>query len=150
MMKLLLVAFLALIVALLPGCEADSGTVARVERIIDGDTIEITGGERVRYIGIDTPEIYPEEEYYGPEASALNRELVEGKMVVLESDITDRDRYGRLLRYVFVDDVFVNGEMVRLGYAHAVSYPPDTRYQKLLVELETEAREAGRGLWKQP
>ena len=120
----------------------------RVVQVTDGDTIEIEGGARVRYIGIDAPEVYPQVEYYGPQASAMNKELVEGKVVALEKDVTEADRYGRLLRYVYVDGVFVNGELVRLGCARAVSYPPDTKYQDLLEQLEEEAREARRGLWQ--
>jgi len=68
--------------------------------------------------------------------------------VTLEKDISETDKYGRLLRYVYVDDLFVNGELVRLGYAEAVSYPPDVKYQEVLSELEREARDEGRGLWK--
>ncbi|GAG19155.1 unnamed protein product, partial [marine sediment metagenome] len=87
-----------------------------VTRVIDGDTIEIQGGERVRYIGIDTPEtVHPLEpvEYFGQEATEKNRELVEGKRVRLEKDVEDRDEYGRLLQYVWLDDIMVNAELVR-------------------------------------
>ena len=122
-------------------------TQARVIRVIDGDTIEIAGGARVRYIGMDTPETYPEVELYGPEAKAKNIELVEGKLVTLEKDVSETDTYGRLLRYVYVDGVFVNGELVRLGYARAVAYPPDTRYQWQLEQLEKEAKAAKLGIW---
>ena len=121
-----------------------------VGRVIDGDTIEITGGIRVRYIGIDAPEVYPREETHGREAWAVNQEMVEGKLVRLEKDVTERDRYGRLLRYVYVDGVFVNGELVRLGCARSAAYPPDTKYQHVLDELEDEARHARRGLWEYP
>jgi len=125
--------------------EAPPSTV-QVIRIIDGDTIEIAGGERVRYIGIDTPELSPEEPYAG-EAKAANRELVEGKMIRLEMDTSEADRYGRLLRYVWVDEVMVNLELVRRGLAEAKEYPPDIRYQDLLEAAEIEARLAGRGMW---
>lgn len=125
---------------------AETGLV-KVQRVIDGDTIEIDGGLRVRYIGMDTPEIRPRTEPLGREAEAKNRELVGGKMVKLEKDVSETDRYSRLLRYVWVDSTFVNAELVRLGYARAVSYPPDVKYQDLLRRLEREAREAGRGLW---
>ena len=156
MMKImrLFIFLLIIIPLLLAGCSTDSDVAVtegevRVVRVIDGDTIEIEGGERVRYIGIDTPEVYPETEPWGPEATDMNEELVGGRVVELRKDVTDRDRYGRLLRYVFVDGLFVNGELVRLGYARAVSYPPDTGYQDLLTQLEEEAKEAGRGLWQQ-
>lgn len=144
-MKRFLVLLLVLLVLL--GCAPGTESEVKVVRVIDGDTIEIEGGFRVRYIGIDTPEIYPQTEYYGAEAWARNRELVEGKTVRLEKDISDTDRYGRLLRYVYADGVFVNGELVRLGYARAISYPPDVKYQELLSQLEEEAKAAGRGLW---
>jgi len=146
-MRLLAFLFTLSIIAVLMGCVAATETQVKVIRVIDGDTIEVAGGERVRYIGIDTPEVYPEAEYYGMEAWAANRELVEGKMVTLERDVSNRDRYGRLLRYVYVDGVFVNAELVRLGYARANQYPPDTKYTKLLEQLEEEAKEADRGLW---
>ena len=139
---------LLLVAVVLTGCVADTGDQVRVVRVIDGDTIEIEGGDRVRYIGIDTPEVYPAVEYYGMEAWEKNRELVEGSLVRLERDVSERDRYGRLLRYVYVDGIFVNAELVRLGCARAVQYPPDTRHSELLERLEEEAKEAQRGLWQ--
>ncbi|TSC53434.1 MAG: micrococcal nuclease [Parcubacteria group bacterium LiPW_39] len=122
----------------------------KVTRVIDGDTIEIEGGERVRYIGIDTPEtVDPRQpvQCFGIEASKKNKDLVEGKMVRLEKDITDRDKYNRLLRYVWVGDLFVNLELVKQGFAYSYSYPPDIKYQDQLVKVQQEAREAKRGLW---
>lgn len=86
-------------------------------------------------------------ECYGQEATARNRELIGGKVVTLKKDVTERDIYDRLLRYVYVDGTFVNGELVRGGFARARSYPPDTRYQGLLQELEKEARDHRAGLW---
>jgi micrococcal nuclease len=121
--------------------------MARVTQVIDGDTIAIEGGYRVRYIGIDTPETYPEMEAFGAEAWQANRLLVEGKVVRLERDTSQEDKYGRLLRYVYANDIFVNAELVKLGLAEAKSYPPDTKYQDYLEELEAEARQAGRGIW---
>ncbi len=115
--------------------------------MIDGDTITIEGGYRVRYIGIDTPEIHPDLEAFGIEAWEANRRLVEGKEVRLEQDVSEKDKYGRLLRYVWVDGIFVNAEMVRQGLAQAKAYPPDTKYQDYLEQMEAEAREAGRGMW---
>lgn len=142
-----LLALLLIAAVLLLSCTPVTEGQVRVVRVIDGDTIEIAGGAHVRYIGIDTPETYPETEPYGPEAKAENIALVEGKLVTLEKDVSDTDKYGRLLRYVYVDGVFVNGELVRLGYAEAVSYPPDTRYQWQLEQLEKEARAARLGIW---
>jgi len=121
--------------------------MARVTQVIDGDTIIIEGGYRVRYIGIDSPEVYPRVEAFGMEAWQANRGLVEGEEVRLERDISETDKYGRLLRYVYVDDTFVNAELVRQGLAWAQAYPPDTKYQDYLDKMEAEAREAGRGVW---
>lgn len=99
-----------------------------VTRVIDGDTIELENGERVRYIGIDTPEtVDPRKpvQCFGVEASKKNKELVEKKQVWLVKDVTDRDRYGRPLRYVYLGDpensntVFVNLELVKEGFAHS-------------------------------
>ena len=127
-------------------CQAPPGTV-KVVRVIDGDTITVEGNYRVRYIGIDTPETYPRAEAFGIEALEANQRLVAGRRVRLERDVSDTDRYDRLLRYVYVDDVFVNAELVKMGLARAVAYPPDTRYQDYLEEMEAEARRAGRGIW---
>ena len=146
-MKLFLALFLVVAVLLLSCVPVATESQVKVIRVIDGDTIEIAGGAHVRYIGMDTPETYPKVEFYGPEAKAKNIELVEGKLVTLEKDVSETDRYGRLLRYVYVDGVFVNGELVRLGYAEAVSYPPDTRYQWQLEQLEKEAKAAKLGIW---
>ncbi len=126
---------------------------AEVTYVFDGDTIavRIAGQEaRVRYIGIDAPESTYEHDPFGPEATAKNKELVAGKRVRLEKDVSETDRYGRLLRYVYVGDVMVNAELVRLGYAQASSFPPDVRYQALLARMQREARAAGRGLWGLP
>ena len=104
----------------------------------------------MRYLGIDAPEtVHPSKpvEYFGREATEKNRELVEGKRVKLEKDAQDRDEYGRLLRYVWLDDIMVNAELVRLGYAYSYSLPPNAKYQKLFLQLEREAREQGLGLW---
>ena len=123
-----------------------------VVRVIDGDTIELENGNKVRYIGIDTPEIkHPTipVQCYGKEAYGKNKDLVEGKVVRLEKDISEKDKYERLLRYVYVDDVFVNDYLVREGYAHASSYPPDVKFQNQFREAEKEAREGSKGLWKE-
>lgn len=126
------------------GC-ATHVEIAKVERVIDGDTIVIAGGERVRYIGIDAPEAG---EPFHDEAKEFNERLVAGKLVKLEKDISDRDSYGRLLRYVYVDGIFVNGELVKNGYALAKKYPPDTKYQAYLERMESEAKQSRRGLWR--
>ncbi len=127
----------------------DTGTYL-ITRIVDGDTIEIEGGQKVRYIGIDTPESKApgkDVECFALEATEKNRQLVEGKQVRLEKDVNETDRYGRLLRYVYVGDVMVNEVLVSEGYAHAKSYPPDVKYQELFTQKEAEAREKEAGLW---
>lgn len=127
-----------------------SADTAKVIRVIDGDTVELEGGERVRYIGIDTPETqHPTQgkECYGSEARDKNKSLVEGKTVRLESDRSNTDRYDRLLRYVWVDDVLVNQVLVAEGFAFANPYPPDTRYQALFEMAEVTARLQAQGLW---
>ncbi len=122
-------------------------------RIVDGDTIVVKIGVeeyKVRYIGIDTPETVDPNRpvgYFGKEASQKNTELVLGRDVRLEKDISNTDKYGRLLRYVYVGDVMINAELIRLGYAKASTYPPDVKYSAMFVQLEREARENGVGLW---
>jgi len=125
-------------------CQKPSDTVM-VLRVIDGDTIVAEGGYHVRYIGIDSPE---SNEFYYSEAKQMNVDLVAGKKVRLEGDITDKDSYGRLLRYVYVGDDFINAEMVRQGCAWAVAYPPDVKYQVYLEAMEKEARQIKRGFWR--
>jgi len=120
---------------------------ARVVRVVDGDTIEvdIAGSPyRVRYIGIDTPEIGKPG---AAEATRLNSQLVSGKVAELEKDVSETDRYGRLLRYVWVDGNMVNAVLVARGYAQVATYPPDVKYQQEFLELQRQAREAGLGLW---
>lgn len=130
---------------------SDSGDeLFKVARVIDGDTIELENGERVRYIGIDTPEtVDPRRpvQCFGVESSKKNKELMEGRSVRLEKDITNRDKYNRLLRYVWVGDTFVNLELVKQGFAQSYSYPPDIKYQNQFVAAQKEAREAKSGLW---
>ena len=117
---------------------------ALVVRVIDGDTIELEDGLRVRYLGIDTPELG---EPYGAEATTKNKQLVEGKIIELQRGNRDQDEYGRLLRYVYVNGVFVNAELVAQGYATAYIFDPDERYSQILVQLEQYAKMRERGLW---
>jgi endonuclease YncB( thermonuclease family) len=130
---------------------------ALVVRVVDGDTIVIDrgrGNERLRYIGIDTPEtVKPASpvEWMGHEASAANRSLVEGQTVVIETDVSETDRYGRLLRHVWLhpDGTWrlVNLELVKDGYARVYTYPPDVKYADLYLAAQVDAREHDRGLW---
>ena len=131
-----------------PTAQAVSGLEeALVVRVIDGDTIVIEGGERLRYIGMDTPESTTQHECFGDEATARNRALVEGRTVALETDVSDRDRFGRLLRYVYVDGVMVNELLVREGFATVSTFPPDVKYQERFLAAQTAARQAAAGLW---
>jgi micrococcal nuclease len=141
---------------LAPGAvNADTPVVLEgaVVRIVDGDTIHVRLGdrvERVRYIGVNTPEVHHPtrgEEPGGRAAREVNRGLVEGQHVRLDVDVQSRDRYGRLLAYVWVGDVMVNAELVRLGFAQVMTVPPNVRHQALFVKLQREARAARRGLW---
>lgn len=122
----------------------------KVARVVDGDTIKLESGEVLRYIGIDTPEtVDPRKpvQCYGKKASAKNKELVEGKEVKLEKDVSEKDKYGRLLRYVWLGDVLINELLVREGYAQSSSYPPDVKYQDQFIEAQRLAKEENKGLW---
>jgi micrococcal nuclease len=123
-------------------------------RVSDGDTIRVrlASGreERVRYIGVDTPELAhfgEPEDCYAQRATAFNARLVSGRTVRLVRDVEPRDRYGRLLAYVYVGDRFVNAELVRAGYAHVLTVPPNVRYAARFTRLAGAARRAGAGLW---
>lgn len=123
---------------------------ARVVDVVDGDTVQVEMEGQiypVRYIGIDCPE-FGEHGY--EQARQANRQLVQGRTVRLVKDVSDTDQYGRLLRYVYAGDIFVNAEMLRRGLATALTYPPDVAYSDLFIRLEREARAAGRGLWAAP
>lgn len=121
-----------------------------VKRVIDGDTLELSAGERVRLIGVDTPETKDPRkpvQYFGREAAEFTRRMVEGKRVRLEYDWERRDKYGRTLAYVYLEDgTFLNAEIIRQGYGFAYTRSP-FKYLEEFRKLEQEAREAGRGLW---
>src|SRR5262245_59639285 len=144
----------ALVLSASPGGQAEQRTRAIVVHVDDGDTIDVRIGgwrERVRYIGIDAPEVaHPGGggDAAGDVAKAVNRELLAGGRVCLEFDAERRDRYGRLLAYVWRSDTMINLEMVRRGHARAIAIPPNLRYAAQFGNAETEARAARRGLWK--
>lgn len=119
--------------------------VAVVTKVVDGDTLVLVGGERVRLLGINAPE---SGEKCFQEAAERLRELVGGKEIRMEKDIEERDQYGRLLRYVYLGNVLVNEEMVKGGYAHVYLYNNTLRYKDQLMEAEKEAKGAGRCLWR--
>lgn len=122
----------------------------RVVRVVDGDTLLLDGDERVRLIGVDTPEsVDPRRpvQSYGKEASAFTRRLAEGKRVRLAFDQERKDRYGRTLAYVYLEDgTLLNAEIIRQGYGHAYTRFP-FRYAEQFRAYEREAREQRRGLW---
>ena len=143
----------------------NDGERYRVMRVIDGDTVKLSNRERVRLIGIDTPEVYESEKLYrdasrshkdiraiqemGRRASRFVKELIDGKTVRLEFDAQRRDRYGRLLAYLYLEDgTFVNARIVEEGYAKTYTIPPNVKYASLFSKLQGEARRQGRGLWK--
>ena len=133
------------------GAATPARTQARVTRIVDGDTIVVAIGDqtyRLRYIGIDSPE---GGQTLGAEATAANEALVAGETIYLEKDVSETDRYGRMLRYAYLPDgTFVNAELVRQGFAEAKDYPPDSKYKELLDQAEQEARAAQLGVWAAP
>lgn len=125
-------------------------TLPVVTRVVDGDTVVLSSGEKVRYIGINAPEsVDPRKavECFGREAAAENKRLVEGHPVTLVKDVSETDSFGRLLRYVYVDGVFINELLVRNGYARASAYPPDVKFQTQFQVAEREARTMKVGLW---
>jgi len=127
----------------------------QVVRVVDGDTIRVRldGGreERVRYIGIDTPEsVKPGTpvQCFAKKASHFNDSLVSGREVTLRTDAEQRDRYGRLLAYVYTGGRFVNRELVARGYARTLTIPPNVAHADEFAALARRAREAGVGLWR--
>jgi len=138
----------------------------RVRRVVDGDTLQLEGGERVRLIGIDTPEVHQSDKLFsdsqrsgedirtiqelGKRSSTFTKELVEGKFVRLEFDLEKYDKYDRLLAYVYLvdDGTFVNAEIIREGYASLLSIPPNVKYADKFQRLYQEARQERRGLWQ--
>lgn len=135
-----------------------------VKRVVDGDTLVLENGEKVRLIGIDTPEIHESKKLYkdarrakedistiqklGRQAYQFTKDLVEGKRLSLEFDLERRDVYKRLLAYAYLKDgTFVNAEIVKQGYASLMTIPPNTKYADLFLQLYQQARENKRGLW---
>lgn len=149
-----LVLALALLGFLLPVSEhADEGVYGIVKFVYDGDTVLVDIGgksEQVRYIGIDTPEIGRDgapSECFAEEAFERNKELVLGSVVHLTKDKEDRDKYGRLLRYVYVEDLFINEVLVSEGFATTLSISPNEDFADAFKEVESRARDASLGLW---
>ena len=127
--------------------QVEEGTVTKV---VDGDTIILDDGNTVRYIGIDTPEVsvpVTPMECFGSVATEKNRELVENRKVKLVRDIKNKDKYGRLLRYVYADDVLVNLELVQGGYARVLTVYPNVSYSREIEIAEHRAQDSQKGLW---
>jgi len=139
-------------------------TEVRVKRVIDGDTLQLENGKRVRLIGIDTPEMHESDKLYrdsqrtgedirtiqelGRRAYEFTRKLVETKRVNLECDVETYDRYARLLAYAYLPDgTFVNAKIVEEGYASLMTISPNVKYADLFLRLYRQARANKRGLW---
>ncbi|HEY3276252.1 MAG TPA: thermonuclease family protein [Syntrophorhabdaceae bacterium] len=123
-----------------------------VRKVLSGDTVQLESGEIVRYLGIDAPELFLKEggsEFFAKEAARHNKKLVLLKKVRLEFDSEKKDHYGRLLAYVFVKNVFINGELVKGGYARATVKPPNVKYKDMLLDYQKKAMEEERGLWQE-
>jgi len=150
--------WLGLLVTLSPASVVPQGdsVVVQVVQVIDGNTIEVCcvlgDREKVRYIGIDTPETkHPTKGvvHYGKEAAEANRKLVKGKKVSLDFDVQQWDKYGRILAYVFLGDgTFVNRCLVEHGYAQVMTVPPNVNYHDLFLKILREPKEQKRGLWR--
>ena len=147
------------------GSQSGAYNAVFVERAVDGDTLKLAGGERVRLIGIDTPEMHESEKLFrdsrksgqdvktiqalGRRAYLFTKELVEGKTVRLEFDVEKRDKYKRLLAYVYLPDgTFVNAQIVKQGYASLMTYPPNVKHADEFLQLYRQARDNKLGLWK--
>jgi len=132
-----------------PELSGKTAEEAVVERVVDGDTFVIRGGDRVRLIGVNTPEISGSAEYFGEEAAEYTKRMLTGRTVWMFKDVSETDRYGRLLRFVFIpgDPLMFNERLVLEGYANAATYPPDVSLADRFREAEREARSAGAGLW---
>lgn len=144
---------LVLLLALTALSEAASASsLFRVQRVSDGDTIVLADGRRVRYIGVNAPEVAKEDgpaQWFGPEARAFNQALVYEKGIRLEFDRERYDQYGRVLAYVFLKDgTFVNAELVKSGCAYCLSRSPNTQYDSLLLGLQREAMAKRVGMWE--
>lgn len=132
-----------------------SSDLLYVSEVIDGDTVKLSNGQTLRYIGIDTPEIRIKKggsfEYepqpFALEAKKLNQALVEAKEVRIEFDVQRYDRYQRLLGYCFVGEEFINAKLLREGLAVLYTYPPNVKYAELFVAAQKEARQNKRGIW---
>jgi len=156
--RLFLVACMLLIIACASKSMQDiSDDYYAVTKIVDGDTFWVDDGSekgmKIRLIGVDAPEsrrsFNKEVGHYGKEAKEYLTQMLDRKLVRLEYDVGRKDRYGRTLAYVYLEDgTFVNADLVKNGYAMIMTVPPNVKYAELFLELQREARENGRGLWR--
>ena len=166
--KIILFLFLTALVVM--GCQASPGkdysySNILVTRVVDGDTLVLENSERVRLIGIDTPEMHESNKLnrdarrsgqdveaikqLGRQSYEFTKKLVQGKRVRLEFDLERYDKYKRILAYVYLDDgTFVNAKIVEEGYASLMTYPPNVKYADLFLKLYRQARQNQRGLWR--
>lgn len=149
------------IIALLGGAPStplSTQTTIETERtvqvvdVIDGDTIDVLQDghkARIRYIGMDTPEPYRDGKpaCYSHEATLANKKMVEGKQIQLIADKEDKDKYGRLLRYIYVGDTFVNAVLVQEGFARTLTIEPNTAHKKEFAQFQVKAKEEEKGMW---
>ncbi|MDB5052545.1 MAG: thermonuclease [Bacilli bacterium] len=151
---IIIVVFISLI-----GCTKQSNTIpnrtsVKVERVVDGDTIEVKyegKSEKVRFIGMDTPETKKPNTpvmFYGKEASAYTKNRLEKQTIELEWDVEHRDKYGRLLAYIWIGKELFNTTLIQAGYARLSTFPPNVKYEKIFTEAQKQARKQGNGIWK--
>jgi micrococcal nuclease len=159
-MKTKLCGLLVFLLVLISLSTSSSKQLVRLSYVIDGDTIIVDGNKKVRYIGINSSELKTKtkpDECFAKEAFNANKRLLENKQLFIQKDISEIDKYGRLLRYVWADNpatgsgqvIFVNDYLIRNGFAKIATYPPDTKYYFQFKQAEKEAKENNRGLWSQ-
>lgn len=138
-------------ITLIPTSTPQPRQLVKLSYVIDGDTIIVNGAIKVRYIGINTTELRTKttpDECYSREALAENKKLLDNKQIFLQKDVSETDKYGRLLRYVWADNIFVNDFLIRNGFAMIETIPPDTKYYRQFKQAEQEAKDKKLGLWK--
>lgn len=141
--------FVAQIIINYPELKDKKYEITTIKRTVDGDTFETESGHKVRLIGVNCPESIGKVEFFGKEASNFSRERLTGKKVYMFQDAGDKDKYGRLLRYIFIENenTMYNETLLIEGYANTMTVPPNVMFSKKFVELEREAREKNKGLW---
>jgi micrococcal nuclease len=126
--------------------------LVKLSYVIDGDTIIVDGKKKVRYIGINTPELKTQtspDECFARKALDENKKILENKQIFMEKDVSEVDKYNRLLRYVWANNTFVNDYLIRNGFAKIDIYPPDTKYYLQFKQAQQEAKDNNRGLWRE-